>query len=116
MLLMQDSFDLRALRDIGLSHDTVQAALARPRPQGTRLARVVEIRRDHLVVHDGVDAHAVATWPTLRVALEQERDHLVVGDWVWWRGAAADGERGWVLAKSRIRALLCARQRKWPPV
>ena len=100
---MQDSFDLRALRDIGLSHDTVQAALASPRPDGTRLARVVEIQRDHLVVHDGTQAHAVQPWPALRAALDQERDTLVVGDWVWWRAAAADGDRGWAVARLPAR-------------
>ena len=100
---MQDSLDLRALRDIGLSHDTVQAALAQPRPDGTRLARVVEIQRDHLVVHDGVDAHAVVPWPTLRVALEQAHDPLVVGDWVWWRAAAFDLDRGWAVARLPAR-------------
>ena len=106
---MQDSLDLRALRDIGLSHDTVQAALARPRPDGTRLARVVEIRRDHLVVHDGSDAHAVVPWPTLRVALEQQRDQLVVGDWVWWRAAASDHDRGWAVARLPVRNRLTRR-------
>jgi ribosome biogenesis GTPase len=100
---MQDSLDLRALRDIGLSHDTVQAALAQPRPDGTRLARVVEIQRDHLVVHDGTDAHAVVPWPALRAALELERDQLVVGDWVWWRAAASDGDRGWAVERLPAR-------------
>ena len=106
---MQDSFDLRALRDIGLSHDTVQAALAQPRPDDTRLARVVEIQRDHLVVHDGIEAHAVVPWPTLRVALELERDSLVVGDWVWWRAAASDGDRGWAVARLPARNRLTRR-------
>jgi len=110
---MQDFFDLRALRDIGLSHDTVQAALAQPRPDDTRLARVVEIQRDHLVVHDGTDAHAVVAWPTLRVALELERDALVVGDWVWWRAAAAAGGggrgRGWAVARLPARNRLTRR-------
>ena len=106
---MQDSFDLRALRDIGLSHDTVQAALEQPRPDDTRLARVVEIQRDHLVVHDGADAHAVVPWPTLRVALELERDTLVVGDWVWWRAAAADADRGWAIARLPARNRLTRR-------
>jgi len=100
---MHDSFDLRALRDIGLSHDTVQAALARPRPDGTRLARVIEIQRDHLVVHDGTDAHAVQPVPALRAALEHERDTLVVGDWVWWRAAASDHDRGWAIARVPAR-------------
>ena len=100
---MQDSLDLRALRDIGLSHDTVQAALAQPRPDGTRLARVVEMQRDHLVVHDGVDSHAVVAWPALRIALDQARDPLVVGDWVWWRAAASDRDRGWAVARLPAR-------------
>jgi ribosome biogenesis GTPase len=100
---MHDSFDLRALRDIGLSHDTVQAALARPRPDGTRLARVIEIQRDHLVVHDGTDAHAVQPTPALRAALDHEHDILVVGDWVWWRAAASDDDRGWVVARLPAR-------------
>jgi ribosome biogenesis GTPase / thiamine phosphate phosphatase len=100
---MQDFLDLRALRDIGLSHDTVQAALARPRPDGTRLARVVEIQREHLLVHDGTDAHAAQPAPALRAALEHERDTLVVGDWVWWRAAAADGDRGWLVARVPAR-------------
>jgi ribosome biogenesis GTPase len=100
---MHDSLDLRALRDIGLSHDTVQAALARPRPDGTRLARVIEIQRDHLIVHDGADAHAVRPTSTLRAALEHEHDTLVVGDWVWWREAASDSDRGWAVERLPAR-------------
>jgi len=110
---MQDSLDLRALRDIGLSHATVQAALAQPRPDGTRLARVVEIRRDHLVVHDGTEAHPVAPSHALRDALEHARDTLVVGDWVWWRAAPSDHsrdhDRGWVLARLPARNRLTRR-------
>ena len=106
---MQDSLDLRALRDIGLSHAIVQAALAQPRPEGTRLARVVEMQRDHLVVHDGDGPHAVVPWPPLRVALERERDALVVGDWVWWRAAASDRDRGWAVARLPARNRLTRR-------
>lgn len=100
---MHDSFDLRALRDIGLSHDTVQAALARPRPDGARLARVVEIQRDHLVAHDGAAAHPLQLAPALRAGLQHEHDTLVVGDWVWWRAAASDDDRGWVVARLPAR-------------
>jgi ribosome biogenesis GTPase len=105
---MQDSLDLRALRDIGLTHDTVQAALARPRPDCSRLARVIEIQRDHVVVHDGDDTHTAAIWPTLRVTLEVAREVLVVGDWVWWR-AAAVGERGWAVERIAARNRLTRR-------
>ena len=106
---MQDSLDLRALRDIGLSHATMQAVLAQPRPDGTRLARVVQVQRDHLLVHDGDEVHAVVAWPTLRLALEQQREQLVVGDWVWWRAAACDGDRGWAVARLPARNRLTRR-------
>jgi ribosome biogenesis GTPase len=106
---MQDSLDLRALRDIGLSHDTVQAALAHARPEDARLARVIEIQRDHLIVHDGAEAHAVVPWPTLRVALELTREPLVVGDWVWWRPGASEAGRGWAVARLAARNRLTRR-------
>jgi ribosome biogenesis GTPase len=106
---MHDSLDLRALRDIGLSHATVQAALAHARPDGTRLARVIEIQRDHLLVHDGTDSHGAQPSPALRVALEHERDGLVVGDWVWWRAAASDADRGWAVARLPARNRLTRR-------
>ena len=106
---MQHSFDLRALRDIGLSHATVQAALSETRPEGARLARVVEVRRDHLLVHDGDDTHAVVPSPALRTALEHPRDPLVVGDWVWWRAAASGLDRGRVLARLPARNRLTRR-------
>ena len=106
---MQDFLDLRALRDIGLSHDTVQAALAQPRPDATRLARVVEVQRDHVVVHDGTDSHAVVAGPALRATLDQAREQLVVGDWVWWRAAASDADRGWAVARLPARNRLTRR-------
>jgi ribosome biogenesis GTPase len=102
---MNSSLDLASLRDIGLAHDTVQAALATPRPDDARLARVVEAQRDHVLVHDGRSTHRALVWPALRVALELERDSLVVGDWVWWQPLAApDGlARGWVATRVRPR-------------
>jgi len=105
---MQDSLDLRALRDIGLTHDTVQAALAQGRPRDTRLARVIEIRRDRWTLHDGDRAHDATPWPTLRVALELARDALVVGDWVWWRDSPGDA-RGWIVARAPARNRLSRR-------
>lgn len=106
---MQDFVDLRALRDIGLSHDTLQAALAHARPDDTRLARVIEIQRDRLLVDDGTRTLAVVPWPTLRVALERERDALVVGDWAWCRLAASAVDLGWVVARLPPRNRLTRR-------
>ncbi|MGN6530076.1 MAG: GTPase RsgA [Burkholderiaceae bacterium] len=128
---MPDFLDLRALRDIGLTHDIVQAALHAPRPAGARLARVVALHRDHLVAHDGVRAHELVAWPTLRLALEMDGERLVVGDWLWCApGEAAPddepernarlavardgrspgaGQRGWALARLPPRNLLTRR-------
>jgi ribosome biogenesis GTPase len=116
-------FDLSALRDIGLNHEVVQGALGTPHPDDARLARVVEVQREHVLVHDGHRAHRAVPWPGLRVALEIERDALVVGDWAWWRpaagaapapamacaapaaqgGAGAVEDAGWVLARVPAR-------------
>jgi ribosome biogenesis GTPase len=123
-------FDLSALRDIGLTHEVVQGALGTSHPDDTRLARVVEVQREHVLVHDGHRTHRAVPWPGLRVVLELERDALVVGDWVWWRAAAtpataasaagpagtapdhaarAAPDAGWVLARIPARNRLTRR-------
>jgi ribosome biogenesis GTPase len=99
---MNDSSDLSALRDIGLGHDVVQAALGTPHPDDARLGRIVEVQREHVLVHDGHRPHAAVPWPALRVALEIEHDALVVGDWVWWRPE-------WVMARIPARNRLTRR-------
>jgi ribosome biogenesis GTPase len=117
--------DLSALRDIGLTHDVVQGALGTAHPDDTRLARVVEVQREHVLVHDGHRTHRAVPWPGLRVALELERDALVVGDWAWWRpaparapapvgtapdeAARATADAGWVLARIPARNRLTRR-------
>jgi len=117
---MNEFQDLSALRDIGLGHEVVQGALGTPHPDDARLARVVEVQREHVLVHDGHRTHAAVPWPALRVALEMERDTLVVGDWVWWQHAVAatgngedggEGRRdpGWVLARVPSRNRLTRR-------
>jgi ribosome biogenesis GTPase len=99
---MRDFMDLSALRDIGLTLDVVQGALGTPHPDDARLGRVVEVQREHVVVHEGHALRRAVPWPGLRVALEIEREALVVGDWVW-RSA------GWVHARIRPRNLLARR-------
>jgi ribosome biogenesis GTPase len=114
---MNELQDLSALRDIGLSHEVVQRALGIPHTDPAGLARVVEVQREHLLVHDGHRAHAAVTWPSLRVALEMARDALVVGDWVWWQpalaspddGGGAQAGPGWVLARIPARNRLTRR-------
>jgi ribosome biogenesis GTPase len=99
---MRDFTNLSALRDIGLTLDVVQGALGTARPDDARLGRVVEVQREHVVVHEGGGLRRAVPWPGLRVALEVEREALVVGDWVW---CSAD----WVHARVRPRNLLARR-------
>ena len=107
---MQDSFDLRALRDIGLSHATVQAALARTTPRGRAAGAR---RRDPARPPGGARRRRRARRrPLARAARRRsssERDQLVVGDWVWWRAAASDVDRGWVVARLPARNRLTRR-------
>jgi ribosome biogenesis GTPase len=87
------SLDLAALRHIGLDAPVLERALAHApaAPARARLARVVEVRRDRWLLHDGAAIVAALTWPALRARLQVERDALVVGDWVWFERSAGDG-------------------------
>jgi ribosome biogenesis GTPase len=99
---MNDSMDLSALRDIGLTLEVVQAALGTPHPDDARLGRIVEVQREHVVVHEGRAVRRAVPWPGLKLALEVGHEALVVGDWVW-RSA------GWVHARIRPRNVLARR-------
>jgi ribosome biogenesis GTPase len=97
------ALDLAALRRLGLDAPTLERALGqRPHPAPfamgarpgsvpvPRLARVVEVRRDGLRLHDGACFVDAVAWPALRARLQVERDALVVGDWVWFEASPTD--------------------------
>jgi ribosome biogenesis GTPase / thiamine phosphate phosphatase len=54
-------------------------------PEGAWLARITEVQRDHVRVHDGHASHRARTSPSLQAQLEAGDDALAVGDWVWAR-------------------------------
>lgn len=65
---------------------------ASPRP-ALHLRRVVEVQREHVLLHDGEATSTARPLPRLIVALQQQADALAVGDWVlaqpdawqhWW--------------------------------
>jgi ribosome biogenesis GTPase / thiamine phosphate phosphatase len=82
------------LRRIGLKeHVLAQAALHGMDDEALQLRRVVEVQREHLLLHDGEATHTARALPRLIVALQDEADALAVGDWVlaardtwgqWW--------------------------------
>jgi ribosome biogenesis GTPase len=80
------SLDLAALRRLGLDAPVLERALMNPpaAASAARLARVVEVRRDRWLLHDGAAIVGALPWPALRARLQVERDALVVGDWVWF--------------------------------
>lgn len=85
-------FDIGQLRSIGLTPAMTQAALAfSTRLETTadasagaelRLARVTEVHRETLVVHDGNHEASVRPLPSLVRSLAEEGAALAVGDWV----------------------------------
>lgn len=90
--------DFASLRSIGFNqsiagqlHTTLQAA------PGNRLARITEVQRDWLAVHDGDAEHKVRALPKLLQALHQQDASLAVGDWVLVE-THAGGER-WIGAQ-----------------
>ncbi len=89
---MLDSLDFEALHRIGLAAPLLQQ-LASLAPDGdTRLLRVVEVQREHLLLHDGHAEQRARSGPALLDALQAEDDGLAVGDWVL---ARPDGQGGW---------------------
>ena len=74
-------FDL--LRSIGLSrHITSQLQALGCHAPGTRLARITEVQRDWLAVHDGSEEFRARALPRLLQAMAARDAALAVGDWV----------------------------------
>jgi ribosome biogenesis GTPase len=53
-----------------------------PPPLQQQLLRVVEVQREHLLLHDGLASHRARALPRLLAGLHDEADALAVGDWV----------------------------------
>ncbi len=88
---MIDSISLARLQNIGLTAAVLRALPAAPPTQTLR--RVVEVQREHVVLHDGEEETPARLMPALLHALQDQSDAIAVGDWVlaepnewgqWW--------------------------------
>lgn len=92
---MMDTIDFSALAGIGLGAGMrAQLAFGVADP-AARPMRLVEIQRDHLLLHDGQDAHRARCDSTLSRDLHIQGEALAVGDWVL---ARPGGGAGWAVA------------------
>ncbi|MEC5160853.1 MULTISPECIES: ribosome small subunit-dependent GTPase A [unclassified Janthinobacterium] len=91
-------FDFELLRNIGLNQTianrlyTLELA-----PPGARLARITEVQRDWLTVHDGREEYRVRALPRVLQALLLQNVVLVVGDWVLVE--AHPNDEYWIVAR-----------------
>jgi ribosome biogenesis GTPase len=90
--------DFVSLRHIGLNQTIANQLYSLDQaPPGTRLARVTEIQRDWLTVHDGNEECRARALPRLPQSLLLHDSALVVGDWVLLE-TQPNGER-WIAAR-----------------
>lgn len=107
---MIDSDSLARLRRIGLTQALLQQLAVwqpqtgepRDSPTGTDaqpllLRRVVEVQREHVLLHDGESSTPARPLPRLVLALQAQGDALAVGDWVQARPDA--WQQWWVHAR-----------------
>ena len=88
---MTVSIDFSALRAIGLGdalHERLACGVADPQAQPMRL---VEVQRDHWLLHDGHQTHRARCDNALAADLQAEGEALVVGDWLLARPDAPGG-------------------------
>lgn len=80
---MIESDTLARLRRIGLTQGVLQQlTLLQTDDDALHLQRVIEVQREHLLLHDGDAATVARPLPRLLVALQDQADALAVGDWV----------------------------------
>jgi ribosome biogenesis GTPase len=78
-------FDFDRLQPIGMTPAQAQALAAlcfNPTAIGRTPARVIEVHRETLTLHDGVAPFTARPHPRLLLDLASARDALAVGDWV----------------------------------
>lgn len=91
------NIDFESLRTIGLTHAVVSQLHSLPHAADSdKLARVVAIHRDSVLVHDGSGAVPAMSTHRLLQAMAHDGDSLAVGDWVTL--ATSDG-RVWITAR-----------------
>ncbi len=92
---MLESLDFEALHGIGLAAPLLQQLASVAPDADTHLLRVVEVQREHLLLHDGRAECRARISPALLAQLQADDDALAVGDWVlarpdpqgdWWIG------------------------------
>jgi len=91
---MIESDTLARLRRIGLTQGVLQQlAQQLPDDETLQLQRVIEVQREHVLLHDGQTMTPARPMPRLLVELQDAADALAVGDWVlarpddwghWW--------------------------------
>ena len=90
---MTHLIDFEALSSVGLGASIRQQLAGGVADPAARPMRLVEIQREHLLLHDGCSAHRARCSPVLQHDLQQQHETLAVGDWVLARpqqeGAAA---------------------------
>lgn len=92
---MTDLINFEALECIGLSaamHAQLACGVADPT---ARPMRLVEVQRNHLLLHDGLEPRRGQASPGLMRDLQRQDEALVVGDWVLAR--PQDGAGGWLV-------------------
>ncbi|WP_374354857.1 ribosome small subunit-dependent GTPase A [Chitinimonas sp.] len=75
-------FDYAALRAIGLTQALINQLYASEIHDDAQLARITELQRDRLTVHDGRQEILVRAMPHLVASLQAQATALSVGDWV----------------------------------
>ncbi|HEY0953297.1 MAG TPA: ribosome small subunit-dependent GTPase A [Roseateles sp.] len=86
------------LRALGLTDAVASRAAQRPSPEpGLRLARVTEVQRERLTLHDGSTEQPARVLPRLVQQLQATAQQLTIGDWV---GMQVDAHgQAWVVAR-----------------
>ena len=94
-------FDFDRLQPIGMTPAQAQAlaalCLASSGPPRAP-ARVIEVHRDSIVLHDGASSFSARALPRLALELAGAGDALAVGDWIGFERDAAG--TAWVVARA----------------
>lgn len=102
---MMDSLDFEALRSIGLAMPLLQQLPAMSGDESASLMRVVEVQREHLLLHDGLAEKRGRLASALVHRLQSDDDAVAVGDWVLAQADAASPASSPALIVDRLAPL-----------